>query len=175
MPPLFFSTPEAWIHPAGQRRELTGIFIWMSGANRWWMSELLVVHCHWRTGTIRKGGGGEVTAGILSWNWGGLLLAAVAPNSININCFGTVLSQVYLLIFQCHLTTSAVFSLNLLTERCRRVECACAQTLLGILITMLPSWGVAELLELSGLLFQGATHYIIIPKIRLLEGLHKTK
>lgn len=38
---------------------------------------------------------------------------------------------------------------------------------------MLQSWGVSELLELSGLLFQGATHYITIPKIRLLEGVHK--
>lgn len=47
MPQLISLTPEAWNHPAGQRRELTGIFIWMSGANRWWMSELLVVHCHW--------------------------------------------------------------------------------------------------------------------------------
>lgn len=33
IPPLICPTPEAWIHPAGQR-ELTGIFIWMSGANR---------------------------------------------------------------------------------------------------------------------------------------------
>lgn len=34
MPQLISLTPEALNHPAGQRRELTGIFIWMSGANR---------------------------------------------------------------------------------------------------------------------------------------------
>lgn len=50
-------------------------------------------------------------------------------------------------------------------------ECARAQTLPGILITMPQSWGVSELQELSGLLFQGATHYITIPGIRLLQGL----
>lgn len=33
------------------------------------------------------------------------------------------------------------------------------------------SRGVSELQELSGLLFQGATHYITIPGIRLLQGL----
>lgn len=58
-------------------------------------------------------------------------------------------------------------------EDARRVECACAQTLLGILITMLWSRGATELLELSGLLFPGATHYITIPKIRLLQGVQK--
>ena len=61
----------------------------------------------------------------------------------------------------------------LLTLRCRRVECACAQTLLGILITMLGSRGATELLELSGLLFQGTTHYITIPEIRLLQGVQE--
>lgn len=76
-------------------------------------------------------------------------------------------------IYLCHFARCIIFSLILLTWRCRRVECACAQTLLGILITMLQSWGVSGLLELSGLLFQGATHYITIPKIRLLEGIHK--
>lgn len=41
------------------------------------------------------------------------------------------------------------------TEMWKRPECACAQTLLGILITMLWSWGATELLELSSPLFQG--------------------
>lgn len=30
----------------------------------------------------------EVAAGIWSWSWGGLVLAAAGPNSVNINCFG---------------------------------------------------------------------------------------
>lgn len=68
---------------------------------------------------------------------------------------------------------SIIFSWILLTCRCRRVECACAQTLLGILITMLWSRGATEQLELSSLLFQGATHYMTIPKIRLLQGVRK--
>lgn len=64
------------------------------------------------------------------------------------------------------------FRAILLTRRrCRRPECARAQTLPGILITMPQSRGVSELQELSGLLFQGATHYITIPGIRLLQGL----
>lgn len=42
----FNTTPVPRNHPAGRRTGLSAIFICMSGANRWWMSEPLVAYCH---------------------------------------------------------------------------------------------------------------------------------
>lgn len=46
----FNPTPMPRIHPAGRREKQSGIFIWMSVANRWWMSEPLVAYCRWGQG-----------------------------------------------------------------------------------------------------------------------------
>lgn len=76
-PPLTGPTPEAWIHPAGQR-ERADRYIHMDE----WSKQVMNVRTAGGPLSLKDrnntGGDGEVTAGISSWNWGGLLLAAAS-------------------------------------------------------------------------------------------------
>lgn len=88
MPQLNNLTPEAWTHPAGQRRADRHIHM------DEWSKQVMNVRTaggplSLRTGTI-WGGDGEVAAGMWAWNWGGHVLSAAdqllwhcVPNNIS--------------------------------------------------------------------------------------------